>query len=262
MRNRRSSLRRERFKRSIYLLPNLFTALNLFCGFFAMVAAVDGKFVAAAYAIFVAGIFDNLDGKIARATHSTSKFGVEFDSLCDLVSFGVAPGLMMYVWALQPLGRIGWLAGFLFVVCGALRLARFNTQVGTVDSRYFVGLPIPAGAGMNAATILFCNKMGVDPHMYPLAFLIMLYTLSFLMVSTIKYPSFKNSDLFRNKNFNVLVAAILILIFIAAQPPIALFLFGVLYVSSGPIVTLRHQRLARRQAEDGAQEEDQKPSPL
>jgi CDP-diacylglycerol--serine O-phosphatidyltransferase len=262
MSTKRSSLRRQRFRRSIYLLPNLFTALNLFCGFFAMVAAVDGNFVAAAYAIFVAGIFDNLDGKIARATHSTSKFGVEFDSLCDLVSFGVAPGLMMYVWALQPLGRIGWLAGFLFVVCGALRLARFNTQVGTVDSRYFVGLPIPAGAGMNAAAILFCNKMGVDPHMYPLAFLVMLYTLSFLMVSTIKYPSFKKSDLFRNKNFNVLVAAILILIFIAAQPPIALFLFGVLYISSGPIVTLRHQRLARRQAEDGAQEEDQKPSPL
>ncbi len=262
MKTRRSRLRRERFRRSIYLLPNLFTALNLFCGFFAMVAAVDGKFVAAAYAIFVAGIFDNLDGKIARATHSTSKFGVEFDSLCDLVSFGVAPGLMMYVWALQPLGRIGWLAGFLFVVCGALRLARFNTQVGTVDSRYFVGLPIPAGAGMNAAAILFCHKMGVEPRMYPLAFLIMLYTLSFLMVSTIKYPSFKNPELFRNKNFNVLVAAILILIFIAAQPPIALFLFGVLYISSGPIVTLRHQRLAKRQAEDGAQEEDQKPSPL
>ncbi|MEJ2156345.1 MAG: CDP-diacylglycerol--serine O-phosphatidyltransferase [Desulfobacteraceae bacterium] len=262
MRTRRGSLRRDRLRRSIYLLPNLFTALNLFCGFFAMVAAIDGKFVAAAYAIIVAGIFDNLDGKIARVTHSTSKFGVEFDSLCDLVSFGVAPGLMMYLWALQPLGRIGWLAGFLFVACGALRLARFNTQVGTVDSRYFVGLPIPAGAGMNAVTILFCHKVGVEPNAYPLVFLIMLYTLSFLMVSTIKYPSFKNADVLRNKNFNVLVAAILVLIFIAAQPPVALFLFGVMYISSGPIVTLRHQRLARRQAEDGAQEEDQKPSPL
>ncbi len=262
MRTRRGTYSKDRIRRSIYLLPNFFTALNLFCGFFAMVAAVDGKFVAAAYAIIVAGIFDNLDGKIARATHSTSKFGVEFDSLCDLVSFGVAPGLMMYVWALQPLGRIGWLAGFLFVACGALRLARFNTQVGSTDSRYFVGLPIPAGAGMSAVTILFCHKVGVEPHTYPLVFLIMIYMLSFLMVSTIKYPSFKNADLLRNRNFNVLVAAILILIFIAALPPVALFLFGVVYISSGPIVTIRHHRRARRQADDGSQEEDQKPSPL
>lgn len=262
MRTRRGTYNKDRFRRSIYLLPNFFTALNLFCGFFAMVAAIDGKFVAAAYAIVVAGIFDNLDGKIARATHSTSKFGVEFDSLCDLVSFGVAPGLMMYVWALQPLGRIGWLAGFLFVVCGALRLARFNTQVGTVDSRYFVGLPIPAGAGMSAVTILFCHKVGIEPHTYPLVFLIMIYMLSFLMVSTVKYPSFKSAALLRNRNFNVLVAAILILIFIAAQPPVALFLFGVAYISSGPIVTLRHHRMARQQAVDGSQDEDQKPSPL
>jgi CDP-diacylglycerol--serine O-phosphatidyltransferase len=168
----------------------------------------------------------------------------------------------MYLWALQPLGRIGWLAGFLFVVCGALRLARFNTQVGTVDSRYFVGLPIPAGAGMNAVTVLFCHKIGVEPHTYPLIFLIMLYMLSFMMVSTVKYPSLKNSELFRNRNFNVLVAAILVLIFIAAQPPVALFLIGVMYISSGPIVTLRHQRIVRRKAEDVSQEEDQKPSPL
>jgi CDP-diacylglycerol--serine O-phosphatidyltransferase len=236
--------------------------MNMFCGFYAMVAAFEGKFVPAAYAIVIAGIFDNLDGKIARATHSTSKFGVEFDSLADLVSFGVAPGLLMYLWALQPLGRIGWLAGFLFVVCGALRLARFNTQVGTVDSGYFIGLPIPAGAGMNAVTVLFCHKIGVMPHAYPIAVLIMIYTLSFMMVSTIKYPSFKKAGLSRNKNFNVLVAAILVLIFIAAQPPIALFLFGVLYVSSGPFVILRRQRIERLQTEIGAQEEDQKPRSL
>jgi len=258
----RSNFNKDRFRRSIYLLPNLCTAMNLFCGFYAVVAAIDGKFVAAAYAVIVASIFDNLDGKIARATHSTSKFGVEFDSLADLVSFGVAPGLLMYLWALQPLGRIGWLAGFLFVVCGALRLARFNTQVGTVSSGHFIGLPIPAGAGMIAVTVLFCHKIGVEPQTYPLAFLILIYMLSFMMVSTVKYPSFKNADLFRNKNFNVLVAAILVLIFIAAQPPIALFIFGVIYISSGPIVTLRRQRIARRQADDGSQEEDQKPSPL
>jgi CDP-diacylglycerol---serine O-phosphatidyltransferase len=262
MKTRRSSLRRDRFRRGIYLLPNLFTTMNMFCGFYAMVAAIEGKFVAAAYAVIIAGVFDNLDGKIARATHSTSKFGVELDSLADLVSFGVAPGLLMYLWALQPLGRMGWLAGFLFVVCGALRLARFNTQVGTVDSGYFMGLPIPAGAGMNAVTVLFCHKIGVLPQSYPLVFLIMIYVLSFMMVSTVKYPSFKNAALFRNRNFNVLVASILVLMFIAAQPPIALFLFGVMYVASGPIVTIRRQRLARRQAESGDQEEDQKPNPL
>lgn len=262
MRAKRNSFNKDRFRRSIYLLPNLFTAMNLFCGFYAAVAAIEGKFVAAAYAIIIAGIFDNLDGKIARATHSTSQFGVEFDSLADLVSFGVAPGLVMFLWALDPLGRIGWLAGFLFVACGALRLARFNTQVGTVSSKYFLGLPIPAGAGMIAVTILFCHRIGVEPQTYPLVFLILIYMLSFLMVSTVKYPSFKNADLFRNKNFNVLVTAILVLIFIAAQPPIALFLIGVVYVSSGPIVTLRHQRIARRQAEEGSQEEDRKPSPL
>lgn len=236
--------------------------MNMFCGFYAIVAAIEGEFLASAYAVIIASIFDNLDGKIARVTHSTSKFGVEFDSLADLVSFGVAPGLLMFLWALQPLGRIGWLAGFLFVVCGALRLARFNTQVGTVSSSHFIGLPIPAGAGMNAVTVLFCHKIGVLPQSYPLVFLIMLYGLSFMMVSTVKYPSFKNADLFRNKNFNVLVAAILVFIFIAAQPPIALFLIGTVYVSSGPIVMLwRRQRIAHRHVEGEAEEEDQEPSP-
>jgi len=253
----KKSFRNDRFRRGIYLLPNLFTAMNMFCGFYAMVAAINGKFVAAAYAIVIAGIFDNLDGKIARATRSTSQFGVEFDSLADLVSFGVAPGLLMYQWVLSPLGRIGWLAAFLFVVCGALRLARFNAQVGTTSSEHFVGLPIPAGAGMNAVVVLFCHNIGVADQVPPLIMLLMLYCLSFLMVSTIKYPSFKNAALFRNKNFNVLVTAILVLIFIAAQPPVALFLIGTIYVVSGPLVTLRHARLARQEGEDPTREKDQ-----
>ncbi len=247
---------RDRFRRGIYLLPNLFTTLNMFCGFYAAIAAIDGKFIAAAYAIVIAGIFDNLDGKIARATHSTSQFGVEFDSLADLVSFGVAPGLMMYLWALSPLGRIGWLAAFLFVVCGALRLARFNTQVGTVSSGYFTGLPIPAGAGINAVVVLFYHRLGYGEPINPMVALILLYCLSFLMVSTIKYPSFKKSALFRNKNFNVLVTAILILIFIAAQPSIGLFIIGMVYLVSGPVVTIRHQMTARRQTAATPREND------
>jgi CDP-diacylglycerol--serine O-phosphatidyltransferase len=236
----------------------------MFCGFYAVIASINGKFVPAAFAIMIAGIFDLLDGKIARATHSTSKFGVEFDSLADLVSFGMAPGVMMYLWALNPLGRIGWLAAFLFVVCGALRLARFNTQVGVVNSDYFVGLPIPAGAGMNAATVLFCTRLGIENAVHPFFFLALLYILSFLMVSTIPYYSFKKAELFRNRHFNALVTAILILIFIAAQPSIALFLIGVIYLISGPVIGIRrHQHSRQAIAEtEVSREKEQRSNPV
>lgn len=233
-------------KKGIYLLPNLFTSLNLFCGFYAVIAAIDGNFLPAAISIIIAGVFDNLDGKIARVTGTTSKFGVEYDSLADVISFGIAPGVMMYLWALKPFGRIGWLAAFLFMACGALRLARFNTQVGTIDSNYFIGLPIPAGAGMNAATVLIFHKLDIGGDAYPVLILVMLYVLSFLMVSSIKYNSFKKLELFRNMNFNALVAAVLILIFVASQPSIALFLCGAVYVLSGPITTWRHHRALKR----------------
>ncbi len=239
--------KRERFRKGIYILPNIFTSLNLFCGFYAVLSAVNHRFVAAATAIIIAVVFDMLDGKIARATNTTSKFGVEYDSLADLVSFGLAPGLMMYLWALQPLGRIGWLAGFLFLACGALRLARFNTQSGIVSSSYFLGLPIPAAAGMNAVTILLCHRFGWAHVVHPVLVLIMLYLLSFLMVSTIKYTSFKKPELFKQMNFNMLVGAILVLIFIAAQPPIALFLIGVSYVLSGPILAIRQHKKGKYQ---------------
>jgi CDP-diacylglycerol--serine O-phosphatidyltransferase len=233
-------------KRGIFLLPNLFTSLNLFCGFYAIIASIDGKFLPAAISIIIAGVFDNLDGKIARVTGTTSKFGVEYDSLADVISFGIAPALMIYLWALQPFGRVGWLAAFLFMACGALRLARFNTQVGTVDSDYFVGLPIPAGAGMNAATVMIFHKLNIGGDAYPVLILVMLYVLSFLMVSSIKYNSFKKMELFRNMNFNALVAAVLIIIFVASQPSIALFLCGAVYVLSGPISTWRHHRELKR----------------
>lgn len=229
----------------IYVLPNLMTALNVFCGFYAVIAVIDGKFTAGATAIIVAGIFDLLDGKIARLTKTTSRFGVEFDSLADVLSFGLAPALMMYLWALRPMGKIGWLAGFLFTVCGALRLARFNTQSGTVSSDYFVGLPIPAAAGMNAATILACHYLGIGRPHNPVPVLIMLYFLSFLMVSTIPYNSFKSPALFHRINFNVLVGVILALVFVAAQPQLALFIIGSTYVLSGPILALRRIRHAK-----------------
>jgi CDP-diacylglycerol--serine O-phosphatidyltransferase len=249
MKNKR--FQKENLRRGIYLLPNMFTSMNLFCGFYAVIASIDGKFIAAAIAIVIAGVFDNLDGKIARATGTTSKFGIEYDSLADLISFGIAPGLMIYLWALRPLGRIGWLAAFLFMACGALRLARFNTQVGTVNSDHFIGLPIPAGAGMNAVTVLIFHKLNIMGSSHAILVLIMLYSLSFLMVSSIKYNSFKKPELFKKMNFNSLVTAMLIFIFIASQPSIALFLCGLLYILSGPVISLkRYKKIKQKETEN------------
>ncbi len=253
---------KDNLRKGVFLLPNIFTTLNLFCGFYTVIAAINGKFVPAAVAIIIAGIFDNLDGKVARATNTTSRFGVEYDSLADLISFGLAPGLMMYLWVLQPLGRIGWLAGFLFMTCGALRLARFNTQVETVSSDKFVGLPIPAGAGMNAVTVLFCYKIGVGQNVNPYIVLVMLYALSFLMVSTVKYNSFKKPELFKSRSFNMLVASVLIFIFIAAQPSIALFVIGSSYIISGPFNALRRHKTVENENVESVDEEEQESTSL
>ena len=196
MKREKKRIAKDKLRRGIYILPNIFTSLNLFCGFYAVISAIEAKFLTSAISIIIAVIFDALDGKIARATHTTSKFGVEYDSLADLISFGLAPGVLIYLWALQPLGRIGWLAAFLFMACGALRLARFNTQVGTISGNYFVGLPIPAGAGMLATTILFFNKLSISGNSFSVFILVLIYVLSFLMVSSIKYNSFKKPELF------------------------------------------------------------------
>ena len=259
---KRKKSNKKGFRRGIYILPNIFTSLNIFCGFYAIISAIDGKYIAAAIAIIIAVVFDILDGKIARITKTTTKFGVEYDSLADLISFGLAPGLMIYLWALKPLGRVGWLAAFLFMTCGALRLARFNAQTGSISGEYFIGLPIPAAAGMAATTVLFCNRFDITGNANPVVIIVMLYMLAFLMVSTIKYNSFKkNPELFQKMNFNVLVTTILILIFIAAQPPIALFLLGVAYVVSGPITTIRHHKLIKQKEAESSETErhDTKP---
>jgi CDP-diacylglycerol--serine O-phosphatidyltransferase len=231
-----------RLRKGVYILPNLFTTLNALFGFFAIISAIDGEFVTSAVTIILAALFDGLDGKIARATNTTSRFGVEYDSLADLISFGVAPGLLIYLMALRPLDRVGWLAAFLFTICGALRLARFNTQSGTVSSDYFVGLPIPAAAGMAASTVLFTMHTGIHAALSPFVFMVMLYLLSFLMVSNIRYNSFKKPELFKRMNFNVLVGLVLVLVFIVAQPQIALFSIGIVYVSSGPLAALFRKR--------------------
>lgn len=244
-------------RRGIYILPNIFTSLNLFFGFYSIISTVNQKYEAAAVAIIIAAVFDMLDGKIARATQTTSKFGMEYDSLADLLSFGLAPSLLIYLWALQPMGRIGWLAAFLFTVCGALRLARFNTQAGTKSSDHFVGLPIPAAAGMNATIVLIHFRVGLTAPPHAVFILASLYLLSFLMVSSISYSSFKQAQLFRKMNFNSLVVAILVLMFIAAQPSIALFLIGITYVSSGPVTAWRQHRSSKRHESANPESEEQ-----
>jgi CDP-diacylglycerol--serine O-phosphatidyltransferase len=214
-----------------------------------MVSGINGDYRTAAIWILVSAVFDGLDGKVARVTGTTSKFGVEYDSLADLVAFGVAPGLLMYLWALKPFGRLGWLAAFLFVVCGALRLARFNVQVDTVESKRFIGLPIPAAASMVSATILFFHHMGWPSSYKKLAILILIYLLAFLMVSNFKYYSFKDPEVIKKQPFGFLVLLVLLLIVIAAEPAIMMFALFCCYLLSGPITFLvslpRRRRLEK-----------------
>ncbi|MFQ5454964.1 MAG: CDP-diacylglycerol--serine O-phosphatidyltransferase [Nitrospirota bacterium] len=221
-------------KKGIYLIPNLFTTGNLFSGFFAIISVFNDKYIVAAIAILIAIIFDSLDGKVARITKTTSQFGIEYDSLSDLVSFGIAPGLLIYSWALNSYGRIGWIAVFLFVACGALRLARFNVQISTVENKHFIGFPIPSAAGIIATTVLLDNHfMIMGKEIKPIMILIITYSLAFLMVSNIRYRNFKELRLKDRKPFNFLVGSVLILILFVAEPQIMLFGFFSLYALSG-----------------------------
>lgn len=225
----------ESMRKGIYILPNLFTTGSLFAGFYSMVATMNGDYRTAAIWVLVSSIFDGLDGKVARLTGTASKFGVEYDSLADLVAFGVTPGLLMYSWALKPFGRLGWLAAFLFVACGALRLARFNVQVNTVESKRFVGLPIPAAASMVSATVLLFYHLGWPSSYKKLAILLLIYFLAFLMVSNIRYYSFKDPGIIKRQPFVFLVLSVLLLIIIAAEPVVMLFVIFICYIMSGPV---------------------------
>ena len=230
--------RHENVRRGVYLLPNLLTTGGLFAGFYSIVATMNGNYLLAGWFVLIAAVFDGLDGKVARMTGTTSRFGVEYDSLADLVAFGVAPGLMMYAWALKPFGKLGWLAAFLYVVCGALRLARFNVQITTVESKRFVGLPIPAAAGMSASLVIFFHHMGGTGTIKKVSVLLLIYVLAALMVSNIRYYAFKDPELVRRQPFGFLVLAIIFIIVIVAQPEIMLFTIACVYVASGPIGSL------------------------
>ncbi|MDD5723878.1 MAG: CDP-diacylglycerol--serine O-phosphatidyltransferase, partial [Syntrophales bacterium] len=206
----------------------------------------------AAVAIILSSLLDGLDGKIARVTHTTSRFGAEYDSLSDLIAFGLAPAVLTYSWALVSFGRYGWLSAFLFVVCGALRLARFNVQINIVDSRVFNGLAIPAAAGVIATTVLFFFYLGGEGQFHHVSILAGTVTLSLLMVSNIKYYSFKDLNFFSRKPFMTFVLIVCMLIVIVLEPQIMLFVMALSYAASGPVWMLL--KMAKRRKEGGVEE--------
>lgn len=228
-------INRDNMRKGIYILPNLFTTASLFFGFYSVIASIGGDFSRAAIAIIISCILDGLDGKIARVTNTTSKFGAEYDSLSDLVAFGMAPAILAYSWALVSFGRYGWLAAFLFVVCGALRLARFNVQIGIMDSKVFNGLAIPAAAVVIATAVLFFYYLGGEGQFNHVSVLAGTVVLSLLMVSNIKYYSFKDMDFFSRKPFMTFVLIIFVLIVIVLEPHIMLFVMALAYSLSGPV---------------------------
>jgi CDP-diacylglycerol--serine O-phosphatidyltransferase len=226
--------RERRLAMYIYVLPNLMTTANLFSGFYAVILAIKGEFIYAAWAIVAAAIFDLLDGRLARLTRSTSKFGAEYDSLCDLVSFGMAPAIMMYLWALQPFGRIGWLSCFLYCACGALRLARFNVQANVVEKNFFQGLPIPMAAGIVASAVLAFHDLEWEPSRNPLLLAITIL-LAVVMVSTFRYRSFKDLDLKERMPFRYLIVGVGLIAVIAWWPEVMLFLVFLGYAVLGAV---------------------------
>ena len=221
-----------RARRGAYLLPSLFTMANLFCGYACIVYAMRGDFHTAAGFIGVAIVLDMLDGRIARMTGTTSAFGLEFDSLADVVSFGVAPAILSFAWGLQPLGRVGWAAGFLFVAAAAVRLARVNIQAGTQDKRFFVGMPSPPAAGVPAATV-FMYPAGLSGPWEAMLVLAMVIVPAVLMVTTVRFRSFKAFDLHSRRSYPVLLLLALGLAVLAAQPEIALIVLAYTYLASG-----------------------------
>jgi CDP-diacylglycerol--serine O-phosphatidyltransferase len=250
---RATLLKEPRRRRAVYLIPNLLTTGNLFSGLFAILAVFKGQYAAAAIAIMVALIFDMLDGKSARWTNSTSQFGVEYDSLADLVAFGVAPGLLMYGWALSVYDMLGPAVMFAFVACGALRLARFNVTTAASESKYFTGLPIPAAASVVATLVIFDREVAqIGLAGMPVAVLVLTMTLAFLMVSTIKYRSFKDLKFSGRAHFDNLVLAILLLMLVISWPQVMLFAVFACYAASGPIekmIQLLLKPFGRRQAD-------------
>jgi CDP-diacylglycerol--serine O-phosphatidyltransferase len=252
-------------RRGIYLLPNLFTTAALFCGFYAIVASINGLFETASIAIFVAMLLDGIDGRVARLTNTESDFGAEFDSLADMVSFGLAPALVMYLWSLSNLGKIGWLVAFVYVACAALRLARFNTQVSHSDKNYFQGLASPSAAGIVVGFVwngeLFQTYLPM-PVLQTVA-LVLTFFAGIFMVSNIRYHSFKGINWRGRVPFVTILMIVFILVFVSAAPSLVLFGIFLVYTLSGPVLTLiqlrrhRAERLSQKQGDTKMPEDTQ-----
>ncbi|EIJ43391.1 CDP-diacylglycerol--serine O-phosphatidyltransferase [Beggiatoa alba B18LD] len=234
-------------RRGIYLLPNLFTTAALFAGFYAIIAAINNRFEAAAVAIFIAMVLDGLDGRIARLTNTQSHFGAEYDSLSDLVSFGLAPALVMYEWSLSSLGKLGWLAAFVYTAAAALRLARFNVYVGKIDKAYFQGLASPASAAVMAGLVWVATDYQIAGETLNYLALIITVSMSFLMVSNIRFRSFKDID--RDKvPFMSILLIVIVIVLIASSPSQMLFGTFLLYALSGVVMSVLQLLRGKRSA--------------
>jgi CDP-diacylglycerol--serine O-phosphatidyltransferase len=233
-RERKGMLRGALRRRGIYLLPNLFTTAALFFGFYAIVQAMNSQYEQAAIAVFIAMVLDGLDGRVARLTRTQSEFGAEYDSLADMVSFGAAPALIMYVWALQPLGRLGWIAAFVYCVGAALRLARFNTNIEVVDKRFFQGLPSPAAAALVAGFVWIVDDFQIERLNWLrwAAWAVTLFA-GITMVTNVPFYSFKDINFRRSVPFWAILVIVLALILVSANPPMVLFGLFVAYSLSG-----------------------------
>ncbi len=244
-------------RKGIYILPNLFTTAGMFAGFYAIVQAMNGQFEYAPIAIFIAMIMDGLDGRVARWTHTESDFGVQYDSLSDMVSFGLAPALVMYEWALSGLGKLGWLAAFLYAAAAALRLARFNVQTGG-DSRYFTGLPSPSAAALIAGLVWVLHATygvpGKEVSYVALGFTVFA---ALSMVTNIHYHSFKHFDVKNRVSFVTVIAVVLIFVLISLDPPQVLFMIFLAYAVSGPLFA--SWRMYRRWSSDRRSRDSRRP---
>ena len=224
--------------RGIYLLPNLFTTGALFSGFYAIIASMNGHFENAAIAIFVSMVLDGLDGRVARMTNTSSDFGAEYDSLADMVSFGVAPSLVVFTWVLDDIGKLGWFAAFIYVAGAALRLARFNTQIGSTDKRYFIGLPSPAAAAAVAGMVWAATEYDIDGSAYAYFIAVFVALVGVLMVSNVLYYSFKDVSLKEKVPFLILAGIVLAVGIISISPPAFLWILFLAYAVSGPLLWL------------------------
>ena len=244
-------------RRGIYLLPNLFTTAALFCGFYAVVASINSKFEVAAIAIFIAMLLDGVDGRVARLTNTQSDFGAEFDSLADMVSFGLAPALVVYLWALSSFGKIGWVVSFVYVACAALRLARFNTQATQADKNYFQGLASPSAAAIVAG--LIWNGSWLQEYLSQSALnmtaLVLTFSAGLLMVSNVRYHSFKGINWRTKVPFATILMIVLVLVFVPAAPEQLLFIGFFIYALSGPVYTLVQLRQRRAERAQNKQTE-------